>query len=98
MTASCARVLIVEDDFLVSEMIQGMLAGMGYIVVGTAVDGKIVAVDILDNNSRISVTLQLSDPLEEVQVGDLEQQIIERLQEEVSLEFIIWNVVRSPDG
>ncbi len=39
MTASYARVLIVEDDFLVSEMIRGMLEGMGYIVVGTAVDG-----------------------------------------------------------
>ena len=39
MTVSYTRVLIVEDDFLVSEMIRGILEGMGYIVAGTAADG-----------------------------------------------------------
>ena len=33
------RVLIVEDDFLVSEMIRGILKEIGYIVAGTAADG-----------------------------------------------------------
>ncbi|MCP4537649.1 MAG: PAS domain S-box protein [Chloroflexi bacterium] len=39
MTVLDIRVLIVEDDFLVSEMIRGILEGMGYIVVGVAADG-----------------------------------------------------------
>ncbi len=34
------RVLIVEDDFLVSEMIKGLLHEMGYIVVGEAGNGS----------------------------------------------------------
>ena len=34
------RVLIVEDDSLVSEMIQGLLEGMWYIVTGRAVNGQ----------------------------------------------------------
>jgi PAS domain S-box-containing protein len=39
MGASVTRVLIVEDDFLVSEMIQGVLEDMGYVVAGTATSG-----------------------------------------------------------
>ncbi len=34
------RVLVVEDDFLVSEMIDGALSDMGHQVVGKATDGK----------------------------------------------------------
>lgn len=33
------RVLIVEDDFLVGEMVRGLLEDLGYSVVGTAGDG-----------------------------------------------------------
>jgi AmiR/NasT family two-component response regulator len=33
------RVLIAEDDYLVGEMIKGMLADMGYTIVGHAADG-----------------------------------------------------------
>lgn len=39
MTTSHTRVLIAEDDFLVSEMIQGILKETGYIVAGTAANG-----------------------------------------------------------
>jgi two-component sensor histidine kinase len=35
-----AQVLIVEDDFLVSEMIRGVLKEIGYAVVGVAADGQ----------------------------------------------------------
>lgn len=34
------RVLIVEDDFLVAEMIQGILEEAGYLVVEKAMDGR----------------------------------------------------------
>ncbi len=34
------RVLIVEDDYLVAEMIQGVLEEYGYIIAGRAMDGK----------------------------------------------------------
>lgn len=34
------RVLVVEDDHLVSEMVRGMLEEIGYLVVGEAIDGK----------------------------------------------------------
>jgi len=40
MNISDTGVLIVEDDFLVCEMIQGVLEDTGYVVVGTAVDGQ----------------------------------------------------------
>ena len=32
--SSPIRVLIAEDDYLVSQMIHGMLEGLGYVVVG----------------------------------------------------------------
>jgi AmiR/NasT family two-component response regulator len=35
-----ARVLVVEDDPMVNEMIQGMLADLGYEVIGEALDGQ----------------------------------------------------------
>jgi len=34
------RVLVVEDDHLVSEMVRGTLEEIGYLVVGEAIDGK----------------------------------------------------------
>lgn len=37
---SPTRVLIVEDDFLVAEMIQGILEEAGYLVVEKAMDGR----------------------------------------------------------
>ncbi len=35
-----AKVLIVEDNFLVGEMIQGVVEEAGYTVVGRAMDGR----------------------------------------------------------
>jgi len=40
MNTSDTRVLIVEDDFLVCEMIRGVLEDAGYVVAGTAADGQ----------------------------------------------------------
>ncbi|MBN1921358.1 MAG: response regulator [Anaerolineae bacterium] len=40
------RVLIAEDDYLVSQMIRGMLEGLGYIVAGEAINGQ-EAVDLV---------------------------------------------------
>ena len=34
------RVLVVEDDHLVSEMVRGTLEEVGYLVVGEAIDGR----------------------------------------------------------
>lgn len=40
MLINKTRVLIVEDDPMVSEMIRGMIEDLGYVVVGDAVDGQ----------------------------------------------------------
>jgi response regulator NasT len=34
------RILVVEDDFLVAEMIEGVLEECGYLVIGKATDGR----------------------------------------------------------
>lgn len=34
------RVLIAEDDYLVSQMIHGLLEGLGYVVIGEAINGQ----------------------------------------------------------
>lgn len=39
MQKAPVRVVIAEDDYLVSEMIRGMLEGLGYAVVGEAING-----------------------------------------------------------
>jgi len=44
--SSPIRVLIAEDDYLVSQMIHGMLEGLGYFVVGEAINGQ-EAVDLV---------------------------------------------------
>lgn len=40
MTQKQIRVLIAEDDFLVSEMVQGIIEDLGYVVAGKAGDGQ----------------------------------------------------------
>lgn len=40
MQQTPVRVLIAEDDYLVGEMIRGMLEGLGYAVVGDAINGQ----------------------------------------------------------
>lgn len=40
MTQEQIRVLIAEDDFLVSEMVQGIIEDLGYVVAGKASDGQ----------------------------------------------------------
>lgn len=66
-------------------------------VVEAEVAGRIMTVEFLDKNTSIIVTVQSADRLTEGQVADLEQQIAGRLQEEVSLELVVWDVVR-PSG
>lgn len=51
------RVLVVEDDHLVSEMVRGTLEEVGYLVVGEAIDGR----EALEMVARLSPDVVLMD-------------------------------------
>ncbi len=55
------RVLIAEDDFLVSKMVKGVLQEIGYIIIGEAVDGP-EAVEMTQNLSPDVVIMDIEMP------------------------------------
>jgi two-component system, response regulator PdtaR len=59
--ASRGRVLVVEDDGLVADVIGMMLADLGYDVVGTAMDG-LVALDLVEQLRPDIVVMDLVMP------------------------------------
>jgi AmiR/NasT family two-component response regulator len=56
------RVLIVEDDALVSEMIQGMLTDVGYSVAGRAING-LQAIEMTQSTQPDVILLDLEMPV-----------------------------------
>jgi DNA-binding response OmpR family regulator len=53
------RILLIEDEMLVAGMLQGMLAGMGYAVAGTAADVN-EAMAMLDRDTIDAVVLDIN--------------------------------------
>lgn len=84
------RVLIVEDDPLVSEMIQGMLEDMQYLVVGRARDGE-QAVALADSGRPDVVLMDLEMP----NVGGIEA--TEHIVNTIFLPVVVLTAYESPE-